>query len=60
MTRYMRYWEDISLTELLVGHLGHPKNACNGWNYKKIYEILGGHISDPTTCRTHMASQECV
>ena len=25
MTRYMRYWDDLSLTQLLVGHIGHPK-----------------------------------
>ena len=24
-TRYMRYWDDLSLTQLLVGHIGHPK-----------------------------------
>ena len=25
MTRYMRYWDDLSLTQLLVGRIGHPK-----------------------------------
>ena len=50
MTRYMRYWGDISVTQLFVGHIGHLKNACNGWNYDQIYEILGGHLIDPTTC----------
>ena len=25
MTRYMRYWDDLSLTQLLVGCIGHPK-----------------------------------
>ena len=22
---YMRYWDDLSLTQLLVGRIGHPK-----------------------------------
>ena len=60
MTRCMRYWEDISLTKLLVGQIGHQKNAYNGWNYDQMYEILGGHLIDPTTCGTHRASQECL
>ena len=25
MTRYMRYWDDLSLTQLLVGRIGHTK-----------------------------------
>ena len=25
MTRYMRYWDDLSLTQLLMGRIGHPK-----------------------------------
>ena len=25
MTSYMRYWDDLSLTQLLVGRIGHPK-----------------------------------
>ena len=25
MTRYMRYWDDLSLTQLLVGHMGHHR-----------------------------------
>ena len=26
MTRYMKYWDDLSLTQLLVGRrIGHPK-----------------------------------
>ena len=41
MTGYMRYWEDISLTQLLVGWIGNLKNACNRWNYDQIYEIVG-------------------
>ena len=24
-TRYMTYWDDLSLTQLLVGRIGHPK-----------------------------------
>ena len=25
LTRCMRYWDDLSLTQLLVGRIGHPK-----------------------------------
>ena len=25
MTNFMRYWDDLSLTQLLVGRIGHPK-----------------------------------
>ena len=27
MTRYMRYWDDLSLPQLLVGRIGHPKKG---------------------------------
>ena len=40
ITRYMRYWEDISLSQLHVGQIGHLKNAYNGWGYDQISEIL--------------------
>ena len=60
MTRYQRYFEDISLTELLVGCIGHWGNTCDGWNYDQIYEILGGHLIDPITCGMNEACQECL
>ena len=58
MTRYMRYWEDISLTQLLVRHIGHAMSVCNRLNDDQIYEILGGHFIDPTTHGMHRVSQE--
>ena len=37
----MRYWDDLSLTQLLMGRIGHPKKhrlacrvACVGFNSK--------------------------
>ena len=55
MTGYMRYWEDISLTQLFVGSIVHPKNACNRWNYDQVYEILQLQLIDPITCGKHIA-----
>ena len=60
MTRYMSYWEEILLNQLLAGHIGHLKNDCKGWIYDQIYEILGGHLIDPTTFGMHRASQKCL
>ena len=32
MTRYMRYWDDLFLTQLFVGCIGHPKkDRLAGW-----------------------------
>ena len=56
MTMYTRHWEEILFTQLPLGHIGHLKNDCDGWNYDQIYEILEnisltqplvGHIGRP-------------
>ena len=31
-----------------MGCIDPQKSACIGWNYDQLYEILGGHLIDPT------------
>ena len=46
MTRYMRYWDDLSLTQLLVGRIGHPKNNILAeWDSYVAQKFLNGPAS---------------
>ena len=58
MTRYMGYFEDIFGPTTYGTH--RASQECLIDRIKTRYEILEGHVIDPTICGTQSGFQECL